>query len=219
MFAMHTGMLTMRFPARTVCLGLFVLSACAAGCHSPYHADRGALFGGLAGAGTGALIGDAVGGNALAGAAIGAGLGTITGAAVGSSLDEIEARNRAEINARMSRPIAPGAVTVTDVIAMSRAGIDQEVIVTHIQIHGAAHPLQTSDLLHLQNNGVGSRVIQAMQSAPPARHVAQPPPVQPIIVEEHYYGSPWGPYRRHPPYRRYPYGPRNRVSWGITFGR
>ena len=37
----------------------FLTVLLAAGCNSPYHADRGALFGGLLGAGTGAIVGDA----------------------------------------------------------------------------------------------------------------------------------------------------------------
>jgi len=52
----------------------------------------------------------------LAGAAIGAGVGALSGAAVGSSLDEIEARNRAMIEAHMGRQIAAGAVTNTAII-------------------------------------------------------------------------------------------------------
>src|SRR5688572_33224602 len=71
------------------------------GCRSPYYADRGALTGGLAGAGVGALIGNAVGETA-GGAAIGAGVGALTGGAIGGALDDIEARNRAEIAAQRS---------------------------------------------------------------------------------------------------------------------
>src|SRR5258708_32003966 len=82
----------------------------ATGCNSPYHADRGALFGGLTGAGVGALVGHATG-HTGAGAAIGAGVGALTGAAVGSSLDDIEARNRAQIQARLGRPVGPGPAT------------------------------------------------------------------------------------------------------------
>ena len=78
-----------------------------AGCQSPYYADRGALTGGLAGAGVGALVGNAVGETA-GGAAIGAGIGALTGTAIGGALDDIEARNRAEIAAQMGRPGRPG---------------------------------------------------------------------------------------------------------------
>src|SRR4051794_8241887 len=113
--------------------GLLLLAAC--GCQSPYHADRGALFGGLTGAGVGALVGNATG-HTGAGAAIGAGVGALTGSAVGGALDDIEARNHAEIEARLGRPPAPGAVTMGDVIAMTHAGVSDDVIATHVHNHG-----------------------------------------------------------------------------------
>lgn len=185
-------------PLRTLFVagGLLAL-ACLSGCQSPYHADRGALFGGLTGAGVGALVGSASG-NAGAGAAIGAGVGALTGAAVGGSLDEIEARNRAEIEARLQHPVQAGGVTITDVVAMTQAGVADDVIATHIRYHGVAQPLQTADLIQLQNNNVSPRVVQAMQQPP-----AQPGPVvvqqgpPPVIVQEYY-----GPYGYYPPYHR-----------------
>src|SRR5258708_32258344 len=81
------------------------------GCASPFYTDRGALAGGLGGAGVGALVGEAVGHPGV-GALVGAGVGTVTGAAVGSGLDEVQARNQAMIASQMGRPIAPGAVTI-----------------------------------------------------------------------------------------------------------
>src|SRR5258708_33803328 len=71
----------------------------ATGCNSPYHADRGALFGGLTGAGGGALAGHATG-HTGGGAASGAGVGALHGAAAGPSLDDIEARNAAQCDTR-----------------------------------------------------------------------------------------------------------------------
>jgi hypothetical protein len=187
------------------------------GCQSPYRADQGALFGGLLGAGTGAIVGDAVG-NAGAGAAIGAGLGAVTGAVVGSELDEIEARNRAMIAQQLGREVAAGAVRLDDVVAMTRAGVDDELIVNHINVHGVASPLQSSDLIYLQQQGVSTRVIKAMQTPPrrPAQpvvvHEAVPPPV---VVQEYHYGPPfWGP-PCHYHHRRHRHRPG--VSWGMSF--
>lgn len=192
----------------------------ATGCRSPYRADQGALFGGLLGAGTGAIIGDAVG-NAGAGAAIGAGLGAITGAAVGSELDQIEAQNRAMIEQQLGRQVAAGAVTLDQVISMARAGVDDELIVNHIQIHGVASPPQAGDLILLQQENVSTRVIKAMQEPPRPRQQAQAvavrPAPPPVIVEEYHYGPPlWGrPYH----HRRYPVRHhRPGVSWGLSFG-
>jgi hypothetical protein len=202
-----------------VTLGLLTALS-AAGCQSPYRADQGALLGGLLGAGTGAIIGDAVGGKAGPGAAIGAGLGVITGAAVGSELDEIEARNRAMIEQQLGRQIAAGAVSLEDVVSMTQAGVDDELIVNHIRAHGAARPLQTEDLIFLQQQGVSTRVIKAMQEPPPrpARpvvvHESAPPPV---VIHEYSYGPPlWGPpWHRPRHYWRRPARPG--VSWGLSF--
>lgn len=188
----------------------------ASGCASPYHADRGALFGGLLGAGTGAVVGNALG-DTGAGAAIGAGVGALSGAAVGSEMDRIEAQNRAMIEAKMGRQVAAGAVTIDDVIAMTQAHVDDELIVTHVRAHGVARPLQTNDLIYLQQQGVSTQVIKAMQEPPPVPAqapvvVEQAPP--PVIVQEYRYGPPWGfgYYHHYPPPR-----PRPHVGWGFTF--
>jgi len=190
----------------------------AAGCQSPYRADQGALFGGLLGAGTGAIVGDAVG-NAGTGTAIGAGIGALTGAAVGSELDQIEARNRAMIEQQLGRQLAAGATTMNDVMAMSAAGVDDELIINHIRAHGVAAPLQTEDVILLHKQGVSTRVIKTMQNPPPGGSqpvsVGQP---QPVIVEEYHYGPPlWGPpcYPRH---YRWGSRPRPGISWGVSVG-
>jgi hypothetical protein len=200
----------------TACL-VSAVAIAAGGCQSPYHSDQGALFGGLTGAGVGALVGNAVG-SPVAGAAIGAGVGTVTGAVVGSSLDEIEAKNRAEIEARLGRPVAAGAVSIDDVITMTRAGVAEELIINHVRAHGMVAPLQTNDLILLQQQGVSSRVIQVMQT-PPQPAVVAVPAGPPVIVEERYVGPPpyywggpyWG-YRYHHHHHR----PRSGVSWGVS---
>ncbi len=197
------------------------------GCQSPYHADQGALFGGLVGAGSGAIIGNQLG-NTGAGAAIGGALGAITGAAVGSGLDDIEARNAANVAAieqRLGRQVAAGAATVDDVIAMTNAGVAEELIVNHVRNNGSAVRLQAADIISLQQQGVSSRVIAALQAppAPQQQMTASPVVVQsapaPIIVEEYHYGSPWwgSPHYWHrpPPYHR-PH-PRSGASWGFTY--
>jgi hypothetical protein len=190
------------------------------GCRSPYYADRGALFGGLTGAGVGALVGDASG-NAGAGAAIGTAVGALTGAAVGDAIDADVARSRAEIEARMGRQMA-GAVTPQDVIAMTQAGLSDDVIATHIRANGMAQPLQVNDLIQLRNMGVRDAVINAMQQAPPRAAVAGQPVAgypayaypaypPPVVVAPYPAVGVWGP----PPgahfYRR---GPR--VGWGVS---
>ena len=194
-----------QFPA------LLLLTVGVQGCASPYHSEQGALFGGLTGAGVGALVGEVVG-DPLAGAAVGAGVGSLTGAVVGDRLDQIEARNQAEISARLGRPASARAVSVQDVVAMSRAGIEEEIIVNHIRIKGISGPLQTADLIYLKDSGVVTPVIKALQDAPIARTTFRHTPA-PVVVG-HYYDDPWCRvprfhYRGHHP----------QISWGASFSR
>lgn len=188
-----------------------LIAACclsALGCASPYYADRGAAIGGVGGAGVGALVGEAVH-HPLAGALVGAGVGAMSGAAVGTGLDQIEARNRAAIAATMGRPVPPGAVSTNDVIAMSQAGVNEDVIVNHIRYNGVQSPPQTGDLIMLQRANVNPRVIAAMQQPP-----AQGPPVAaappPVFMPP---PPPWG----YPGYYYYP--PPPPFGYGLSMVR
>ncbi len=201
----------MRYRIALPALLVLPLTLSSLGCQSPYYADRGALFGGATGAGVGALIGSATG-HTGAGAAIGAGVGALTGAAVGSGLDDIQARNRAEIYARTHQQVRPGAVSVPDVVGMHQAGVNEEILISHIQANGMVAPLQAGDLIYLQQQGIPPRVVQAMQMSPGPRAVVVQSPPPPVIVEERYY-DPYGP----PCYHYRPYGPR--VSYGVSVSR
>jgi len=204
-----------------------------AGCRSPYYADQGALLGGLGGAGLGAIAGNAVG-HTGAGALIGAGAGALGGAVVGNALDDVEARNRAQIAQQMAAvnmQVPVGAVRADDVVQMTRAGVAPELIVNHIRANGVAGPLQSGDVIFLSQQGVSSDVIAAMQN-PPIRTAAAPmavgPPAVvapgpvyvehvapgPVIVEEHFYGPPR--YFHHHHHHRHRHHPPHGVSWGVS---
>jgi hypothetical protein len=196
-------------------VGLAMAIIAPMGCQSPYHADQGALFGGVLGAGTGAIIGSATG-HPGAGAAIGAGVGALSGAAIGSGMDEVEAKNRAMIAQQLGRQVNPGAVTINDVLSMTRAGVNEELVVNHIRANGMAAPLQANDLINLQQQGISERVIATMQASPP-KPPPQPVVVQqaapPIIVEDYGYAPYyWGPRC----YRPYPWHHSPGVSWGVS---
>ena len=151
-------------------------------------------------------------------------MGTLTGAAVGNGLDNIEARNRAQIAATLGRQVPPGTVALPDVIAMTKAGVNEELIVNHIRANGIAHPLQAGDLIALQNAGVSPRVIAALQAAPqpgapapPALGPVPPPYAYPGPAYYPYYPPPyWGP--PGPYYWGYGWRPRPAVGWGVTVG-
>ena len=179
------------------------------GCKSPYYADQGAVTGGLTGAGIGAIVGNALGETA-GGAAIGAGVGALTGATIGDAMDQLAAENRAAIAAQMGRPVAAGAATIDEVVAMTHAGVDPRLMSTYVTRAGIAQPIRAADVIYLHQQGVPTEVIQAMQTPPaPPVHVASPPP--PVIIEERHYHPPYFP----PPHRHW--GPGPRFGWGVSF--
>jgi len=205
---------------------VLLLAMLATGCASPYAADRGALFGGVMGAGLGGVAGAAVG-DPLAGAAIGAVAGTMTGAVVGGAIDDVEARNRAEIAARLGRPAPTGAVTVPDVVSMTQAGVSEQVIATHVRNHGLIRPLTTNDIIYLQQNGVTPLVVQTMQQSPtpvvaeqqptyvaPPAYVVAPAPAPVVVVDPFCPGPNYPPPPRWGRHRHHHHGPD--VSWGIS---
>jgi outer membrane protein with glycine zipper len=196
---------------------LALLAVLATGCQTNSNAENGALFGG----GTGALLGGIIGHqfhNTAAGAVIGAGAGAVTGAVVGNKIDESEARNRALIEARLGHPVSPGAVSIDDVIAMNKAGVNEDVIVSHVNNNGITRPLNTADITYLTQNGVTPRVIQTMQNpahqaAPPVVVEGAPPPPPVVVAPAYYYDPYWGP--RY--YRPYPYYHNPGVVVGVGF--
>ena len=199
------------------------LSLLFAGCESASHAEKGTLLGGLGGAGIGALIGESVG-KPGPGAAIGAGVGALTGAAIGNGMDEVEAHNRAMIEAKLQRRVAPGAVTIDDVVNMVRSGVADDVIVNHVRYHGMVRQLEATDLIALQQQGVSPTVVKAMQeySSPQRETILVDQPPRSSVVEHYYYRDPyWGP-RPYwgPPYSYY-YGPPRppppRVGIGLSW--
>lgn len=187
-----------------------------AGCESASHTDRGALMGGLGGAGVGALMGSAVG-KTGPGAAIGAGVGALTGAAIGNGMDEVEARNRAMIEQTLQRRVGPGAVTIEEVVAMRNAGVADELIINHVRYHGMARELTSQDLIALQQQGLSPAVVRAMQEPPMRREavvVGAPPPPAVFVDDYYYYRDPW---YRHPHYRWGYCAPPPHVGVGFTF--
>src|SRR5262249_5205993 len=101
---------------------------------------------------------------------------------------------------------APGAVNVNDVVAMSRAGVNDQLIVNHLNANGLARPLQANDIIYLQQNGISPGVIDAMQRtrvavAQPAGAVVVPggPPPGAVVVAGpgYYYGPRYYGYYHH----------------------
>jgi hypothetical protein len=179
------------------------------GCHSPYAADRMAGAGALLGGGAGAIIGSQ-GGHAAEGALIGAALGAAGGAVAGDAIDTAEARNRAIIESRLGRPVPAGAVSVNDIVAMTRSGVPEEVIVSHIESRGMAQVVGVDDINYMQSQGVRPRALMAAQRITGPVVVRPGPPPPAVIVED-----PYGPPCWH--YPRYYCRPPPVVGFGFSY--
>ena len=127
-------------------------------------------------------------------------------------MDENDAKNRALIEQRLGHPIGAGGVGIEDVIAMTRAGVPEPVIISHINNNGIQRPLQTQDIIYLQQSGVSPQVVQVMQNPirPPQTVVVQQPPPQTVIVEDGYYHPYYRPYYYRPP-------PQPTIGVGVAF--
>jgi hypothetical protein len=120
---------------------------------------------------------------------------------LGTSLDDIDARNRADIAAQLGRPVAPGPATPQEVAAMARAGIDSRFIICYINRSTNMAPITAQDVIYLHDQGVSEQVIQAMLTPGAADtrvEVARAMPRHIYVVED-----PWWPY--YYPYPRYGY--------------
>ena len=157
------------------------LLASSAGC-AVDRAGNGALAGSLIGAAAGAAVGEA-GDNPLAGALIGGVGGAVVGSAIGEEIDRSErAAVRRAAHEQAAARAAANAVTVREVIDLTLAGVDPEVICTHVRQRGGGGPLNAGDLITLQHNGVDPRVVASLQTAaPPAPAFA--PPRERVVVE------------------------------------
>jgi hypothetical protein len=121
--------------------------------------------------------------------------------ALGTSLDDIDARNRADIAAQLGRPVAPGPAMPQEVAAMARAGIDSRFIICYINRSTNMQPITAQDVIYLHDQGVSEQVIQAMLTPGAADtrvEVARAMPRRIYIVED-----PWWPC--YYPYPRYGY--------------
>lgn len=196
------------------------------------NTGAGAVIGGVAGA----LAGAAIGKNnhsTAAGALIGGAAGVVTGAAVGSVVDEKE-RARAyqyqqQQYQRQYQQQLAHAVSIPDVLAMTRSGVSDDVIINQIRRNGMERKVDTNDVITLHNEHVSNAVIAAMQQSPGPAVVSTVQPVQPVPVYSQPVVVEGYPYPPPPPHYRYYYGPSYyrpypppppHAHWGISvYGR
>ncbi|WP_182866966.1 glycine zipper domain-containing protein [Rhodopirellula sp. JC639] len=214
--------------------GLFVSLVLVAICtpgetRAQVNQQRGATFGGLAGAIAGGLIGDH-NDEAGAGAAIGGVVGAVAGGILGNAADKEAAMEqqraayyqsqRQQYAAQQQAVAQQSAVTLQDVISMSRNGLSDQVILNQVRQRGYLGKLAVGDIIALHQQGVSENVITALQSAGPPQAsapvaTATPAPTiveqriyrpAPIIIEKHtlpYYPPPHYRHGRRPMFHYY----------------
>lgn len=164
--------------------------------------QRGATLGGLAGAIAGGLIGDN-NNEAGAGAAIGGVVGAVAGGILGNASDKdaaIRRQQQAYYNAQRQQYYAQqqavavqSAVTLQDVISMSRSGLSDQVITNQVRQRGYVGKLAVSEIIALHQQGVSENVITTLQAigngqvtvARPAPVVNTPVYTPPTVIEQH----------------------------------
>jgi hypothetical protein len=175
------------------------LSLASAFANAQVQTQRGATLGGLAGALAGGLIGDN-NNEAGAGAAIGGVVGAVAGGFLGNAADKQAAidhqyqRYQHQQLQQQQFARTQSAVSVSDVVTMSRSGLGDQVIINQLNQRGVKQTLQVPDIIALHEQGVSETVITAMQQAStPAQRVARASQTPqrivapaPVIVEEHH---------------------------------
>jgi hypothetical protein len=86
----------------------------------------------------------------------------------------------------LSGGVASAATTASQLVDLSRAGLDDDILIALIQTDGSTFQLTAADILALHKRGLSDRVIRAMQetSRPPVPvPVPMPMPVAPEAVD------------------------------------
>lgn len=140
------------------------------GCET--KAQTGALAGGAGGAGVGAIIGHQSG-HAGEGALIGAAVGAIGGAIVGNEMDKADQRkrdrayeqaNRQNREARYYEGAPAQRLSTDDVIAWTKNGEKDEIIIDRVQRSGSVFHMTAADENRLRDAGVSEEVVRAMKN-------------------------------------------------------
>jgi hypothetical protein len=82
--------------------------------------------------------------------------------------------------------LAPGAeaLTIRDIIELSRAGLGEDVLIALIEVDRGIYGIDTDTLKSLKAAGVPEKVIVALVRSGRERPIAEPEPVAPPAVEE-----------------------------------
>ncbi len=95
-------------------------------------------------------------------------------------------------------PVKAEALTLRDIVELSRAGLSDDVLVALIDVHKGVFSLDMETLKSLKADGVTDRVLVAIinsgRTPPPAPlpvvEESEPAPASPVVVIEHYHTAP-----------------------------
>lgn len=175
-------------------LTVVFVSFVASPCYSQGRTTGGAAVGGAAGAIIGGIIGhqnDETPEGALIGGAVGAITGGLIGRAQDNQInqqriyrDQAYYQGQQEAYAQQ-QTIAASGVSMNDVVNMSRSGISDSVIMSHLQSKGVQRRIEVSDIIALHQAGVSDTLIGVMQQAPLATQLAAPAArPQSVVVQQ-----------------------------------
>lgn len=199
-----------------------VLVSVSTPCFAQGHTADGAALGGVAGAIAGGIIGHQ-NDETPEGVLIGGAVGALAGGLLGNAKDDrIRQENlyRQQVyqQQQLLQQRAARAVSMSDVVSMTRSGLSEGLIINQIRTNGVQQELQTHDIIALHQQGVCENVIVAMQQAAqsgPAVVAPVPAPApREVIVRREYHVVP----RYAPPVRRVyvhprPYPSRHRTHF------
>jgi uncharacterized protein YcfJ len=188
---MKTNTLNLMKRSTTLCAAALAAVA-VTGCYNPNgtpnNTASGALAGGAFGAASGAIIGSASH-SAGEGALIGAAAGTILGGLIGNSADQQQERLRQQYPATYNRAVQGTPLSVADVKALAKAGLNDDTIIAQINNSHTVYHLNATDIIDLHESGVSQRIITymvdtatAISQAATSVTVAGPPPPAPAEV-------------------------------------
>ncbi|HEU5397206.1 MAG TPA: YXWGXW repeat-containing protein, partial [Verrucomicrobiae bacterium] len=110
---------------------------------------------------------------------------------IGQSMDRAQQeRLRAQAPQTYSRVDQGQPLTISDIKALVRAGVSDDVIISQIKNSNTAFHLSANDIIDLHDSGVSDRVIDYMintansaaAAPPPVTQAPPPPPVQTVVV-------------------------------------
>jgi len=146
------------------------------GCVNPDGTQNNTGTGALVGGAAGALTGAAIGGRRHGGedALLGAAAGVLAGGIMGAIMDrEQEARLKAQAPQTYERIDRGQPLSIADVKALAKAGINQDLVISQIQTSRTVFYLSAADIIDLHDSGVTDKVINYMVSTPRLAGVAQ----------------------------------------------